>query len=194
VDDIQSISRDGSERLDPPLDSQRLRGLKTGVPDIQEVRNRQRRWLTRVILAVSGAHGTGYVVNDWDIRDIIGIAIADTPVADMNIEAGIIRDGHFTRIYDYHSQLRGMEEALTWERGFPLNGIDFEVRTRTIPALLRRLTSTDPVWTLWLVGMLSLLLAYLAYNRSRYGERLRREVEEIIPRSCKCSHTYSASS
>lgn len=173
---IQAVSRDGAGRLDPPLNLQHLHGLTSNTPDIQEVQNQQHRWLTRIILAVSGAHGTGYLVNDWNIRSMI--AIADTPVADMNIEAGIIRDGHFSRFYEHRSQIKSIDKELTWHRGFSLNGIDFEVRTRAIPALLRRFTSTDPVWTLWLVGVLSLLLAYLAYNRSRYSERLRLEVAE----------------
>jgi len=177
--EAQTISQDGVGRLEPPLDWRRLRGLAPDAPDIQAVQDQEQRWLTQINLAIADAGGTGYVVSDWNTRSMIDIAIAGTPVAGLDIEAGLIKDGQFTRIYHHRSRLRkAAAEEVAWRGSFSLNGIDFEVRTWAVPAVLQRLTPADSIRTLWLGVMLSLLLAYLTYNRSRYGERLRRDVEE----------------
>jgi len=176
------LRQEGAGRLDPPPNKQRLQRLTPGVMDVQLVQNKERRWRIRVSTSSKSGSHAGYSISDWNTTAMIDIAIAGTPRAGLDIETGLIKNGQFTRIYRHRSRLRKAEEEeeeeMTWRGAFLLDGINFEVRTRAVPTVLRRLTSPSSVWALLLGLLISLLLAYLTYNRSRYGERLRREVEE----------------
>jgi PAS domain-containing protein len=180
--EAQFIRRDGEDRFDPPLDRQRLHRLAPAdMPDIQLLQNRERHWLTRLSTSVVSESGTSYAISDWNTAAMIDIAIAGTPRAGLDIEVGLIKNSQFIGIYRHRSRLRKADEtegSLTWRRGFSLNGIDFEVRTRAVPSALWQLAPTGPVWMLLLGLVLSLLLAYLTYNRSRHGEQLRQDVVE----------------
>ncbi len=181
IDQAQIIGQSG--HLDPMLDWQQLRKLSPGQPKIQLVQNNGGRWLTRLCFPVRWQNITLYTITDWDTVNMIDIAIDGTPRSGLDIEVGIIRNGHFTRIYQHRSRLRKTEidesnNKVTWRGTFRMNGIDFEVRTRAVPAVLKSLATTDPAWTLLLGLILSALLAYFAYNRGRYGERLRLNVAQ----------------
>jgi len=177
----QIIGQDGEGSLDPPLDWQHLRTLKSMVPDTQVVQDNKHRWLMRRSLAVKIGHGTGYVVSDWNLTAMITIAIADTHVSGLNIETGLIRNGQFTPLHQHTSRLQQAEnkshETLAWQGRFSLQGMEFEVRTHAVSGVLHSPISSHPLWILLLGIAFSLLLAYLTYNRSRYGECLRQEVE-----------------
>jgi len=176
---IQTVRQGGAGKLDPPLNPQRLHKIMPGAMDVQPLQDKGRHRLTRIILGIADdAHGTGYAVSDWNITAIANIAIAPIPRTESDIEIGLIKRSQFIRIYRHASRL-GQEEGVTWRGGFRLDGIHFEVRIHTASAALRQLTSSPgPTWVLLLGLVLSLLLTYLAYNRTRYGERLRHDVAE----------------
>jgi len=173
--------QDNGSRLDPLLDRQHLHALIAEVPETQAVQDNKHHWLMRRIIAEKSRHGTGYVVSDWDLAAMIAIAIADTHISDLDVETGLIRNGQFAPVHEHLSQLQKTEnkghEKLVWQDRFSLHGMEFEVRTRSSPAALRQHAFNSPLWMLLLGMAFSLLLAYLTYNRSRYGECLRQEVE-----------------
>ncbi len=175
--ETQTVKQSGTETLDPLLDLQRLRQITPGTMNIQPLQDKKRRRLMRISFGIaSGVHGTGYAVSDWDTAATVGLATAAMP--GTGIEIGLIKKGQFIRIYR-HRSLPGTGEDTPWKSNFRLNGIHFEVRIHTAPAALRQLTSPDPAWVVLLLGLaFSLLLTYLAYNRTRYGEHLRHDVTE----------------
>ncbi|MDQ7010187.1 MAG: EAL domain-containing protein [Mariprofundaceae bacterium] len=172
--------QDSGSQLDPPLDRQHLHALITEAPETQAVQDNKHHWLMRRIIAEKSGHGTGYVVSDWDLTAMIAIAIADTHASGLDVETGLIRDGQFTPVHQHLSQLQKTEnkghEKLVWQNRFSLHGMEFEVRTRSSPGAWRQHTFNSPLWMLVLGMAFSLLLAYLTYNRGRYGEQLRQEV------------------
>ncbi|MDX8411032.1 MAG: PAS domain S-box protein, partial [Mariprofundaceae bacterium] len=178
--DSQFVGRDGVGRPDPSLDRQGLRTLPPGAPGIQMLQNQERRWLTRLSLSMDGKHGKGYVVSDWDTAAMLGVAITEMTEAGLDVEIGLVDGGQFSRIYQHHSRLpkaEAGEKKMAWRVRLSLNGVELEVRTHASPTVLRQKLSTDPIWALLLGLAFSLILAYLTYNRSRYGERLFRAVE-----------------
>ncbi len=179
--EVQYIRRDGTGRPDPPIDRKRLHQIAPEMLDIQLVRDHKRHWMTRLSVSMKTGRGASYAISDWHTTALIDNAITGTPGASLDSEFGLIKNDQFTRIYRYRQRLLKTEkvageEDMTWRGGFSLNGTNFEVRTRATPAAMQRLVSADPAWALLLGMMLSLLLTYLAYNRGRYGERLRRDV------------------
>ncbi len=177
---MQVSRRNGVDRLDPPLDQQRLRRMMSGVPDIQPVQDHKRRWLTRLSISMKAMHGRGYAISDWNTAAMIDSAITGAPRAGLDTEIDLVKNGQFTRIYRHRSRLRKAARTeggggAVWRGDFSLSGINFEVRTHVVPGVLRT-PFTGPAWMLLSGMVLSMLLAYLVYNRSRYGEHLRRDV------------------
>ncbi|RMG91871.1 MAG: PAS domain S-box protein, partial [Zetaproteobacteria bacterium] len=63
-----------------------------------------------------------------------------------------------------------------WHGYFDLAGSRFLLTTAASPALVRHLSATTPQWVLALGLILGLMLALLAHDRARFGQRLREQV------------------
>jgi len=179
--EAQSLSADGSGRLDPPVDSAYQHALVADTMNVRVVRGREHHPLIRLGIAIGGQRDkSGYLLIDWNVIALITQAIAGTPPGGLDIETGAMLNGRFIPLHSHRSKLRKSGEAekegVAWRSGFSLNGARFEVRAHAAPALLRQLASSNSVWALFLGVVLSLLLAYLTYNRGCYSERLRQDV------------------
>jgi hypothetical protein len=123
----------------------------------------------------------GYLVADINLPSVIQRILASSEnqqlASDLAIQVDYAPNGLRIPLFT-HSVEDKLRHEFSHEHSFDLLGRCFIVRTTAKTRLVRHLSSPAASWLLVLGLGLSLFLSLTVYNRNRFGERLRREVDE----------------
>jgi len=134
---------------------------------------------------MSGQRSGIEVVADLNIHYLLESAIDTGSAAGLDVDVSALVNGKSYLLHHHPSRSRTTADeaidanrlnALQWQNSFMTGGLTLLVQTWPAPALVQRIRSSEPLWWLAVSLMITLLLSYLSFNRSQFGERLQREV------------------
>jgi len=169
--------------LNPPVREGRLVSVVPGEPQFELVpAGKDSPSVHKMRLLLSSLDKPyGYAVVDMDITYLLIAAISDASPAGLDLDITALAGGRAVPLLHHISRSRKAEEEeeeenLRWQRGFNIGGLGFVMRAYPAPALRRLFITSMPLQAALFSLLFFLLLALIAYNRSRYGEKLRLEV------------------
>jgi len=125
------------------------------------------------------------VVADLNVHYLLESAIDTGSAAGLDVAVSAQVRGKQFLLHHHASRTRARAGAgldannptgLQWQKSFMAGGLTLVVQTWPAPALVQRIRTAEPLWWLAVSLMMTLLLAYLSFNRSRFSERLQRQV------------------
>jgi len=122
------------------------------------------------------------VVADLNIHYLLERAIDTGSAAGLDVDVSAVVNGKPYLLHHHASRSRGdamdadQLSALQWQKAFKASNLTLLVQTWPAPALVQRIHTSQPLWWLAMALFMTMLLAYLSFNRSRFGARLQQEV------------------
>ena len=181
--DAVFMGRNGPlEQPDPPVDMSTLPRRSAGTVRLELTFNGRRSPILRLIMSTGAS--AGHAVVDLDATYILARAVTAGLPAGLDIEVSVLNHGREQRLFRHASRTRTTaddEEAraeYNWRGGFETAGMGFIMRAHAAPRLVRRFITPRPLLALLFGLAFTSLAALTIRHRIRFGDRLRREVEQ----------------
>ena len=169
--------------LKVPRHAQSIHPIAPGTASLLLIQDHKGSNMLRYI--ITGQRPDIEVLADLNLHYLLEHAINTGSAAGLDVDVSAVVNGKPYLLHHHASRSRddamnamdaSQFNALQWQKKFQVGNLSLLVQTWPAPALIQRIHTEQPLWWLGISLLMTMLLAYLSFNRSRFDARLQQEV------------------
>ncbi len=175
--------------LTVPLQAESLANIAPRSIKLLTIQDQQGNHLLRYIIA--GENPNVCIIADLNTPYLLESAINTGSAAGLDVEVSAVINGQHFLLHHHASRSRNTAEMAmdsnhpeldaekAWQGSFSVRGgVTLLIQTWAAPALIAQTRTSQPFWWLAISLLMTLLLSYLVFNRSRFNQHLKRDVAQ----------------